>query len=95
MLASLLAQRLRASFAAPSSRARPSLLRRLAGAWQALRSLRRQAADRRRFQRLDAATLRDLGMCRSEFDSFWLEAHGRAMPTRRRTAAARGDGDRS
>jgi uncharacterized protein YjiS (DUF1127 family) len=49
----------------------------LAGAW-------RHAAARREFERVDDETLRDLGISRSEFDSYWAETHGEAEPTRRR-----------
>ena len=54
-----------------------SVLHEVAGAW-------RYAAARREFGNLDAATLRDLGMSRGEFDSYWAETHGLAEPTRRR-----------
>jgi uncharacterized protein YjiS (DUF1127 family) len=47
----------------------------LAGVW-------RHAVARREFNRLDASTLRDLGMSRSEFDSYWAETHGDAEQTR-------------
>jgi uncharacterized protein YjiS (DUF1127 family) len=49
-----------------------------------LAEARRCAAARREFQALDNAALRDLGMARSEFGSFWAEAHGSAEHTRRR-----------
>jgi len=52
-----------------------SMLHELAGAW-------RYAAARREFSRLDASTLRDLGMSRGEFDSYWAETHGQAEQTR-------------
>lgn len=42
----------------------------------------RRAAARREFNRLDANALRDLGVSRSEFDSYWAESHGMAEPTR-------------
>ena len=47
----------------------------LASAW-------RRAVARREFNRLDASALRDLGMTRSEFDSYWAESHGEAEQTR-------------
>jgi uncharacterized protein YjiS (DUF1127 family) len=53
------------------------LSRRVADAW-------RHDAARREFDRLDAGTLRDLGISPSEFDSYWAEAHGRVEATRRR-----------
>ena len=52
-----------------------------------LAAARRHAAARREFQRLDSGTLRDLGMTRSEFGSFWAEAHGLAEHTRVRVQA--------
>jgi hypothetical protein len=56
-------------------------------AWlDAWRERRRRAAAQREFERLDAATLRDLGLHAGEFGSFWAEAHGRAERTRRRSA---------
>lgn len=58
----------------------------LAGAW-------RYGAARREFERLDDNTLRDLGISRSEFDSYWAETHGLAEPTRVRvTRDRRGSG---
>jgi uncharacterized protein YjiS (DUF1127 family) len=54
-----------------------ALLRRLAEAW-------RYDAARREFERLDAGTLRDLGISPGEFDSYWAETHGLAEATRRR-----------
>lgn len=63
-----------------------ALLHELAGAW-------RHAAARREFERLDDSTLRDLGISRSEFDSYWAETHGLAEPTRLRvTRDRRGSG---
>ena len=53
------------------------LSRRLADAW-------RRDAARREFERLDAGTLRDLGISASEFDSYWAETHGLVEATRRR-----------
>lgn len=52
-----------------------TFVRELAGAW-------RYAVAHREFNRLDAGTLRDLGMSRSEFDSYWAESHGLAEQTR-------------
>jgi uncharacterized protein YjiS (DUF1127 family) len=52
-----------------------AMCRELAGAW-------RYAAARREFNRVDQDTLRDLGISRSEFDSYWAETHGMAEPTR-------------
>ena len=56
-------------------------LRRLA---RALAQSWRYAAARRAFEQLDDRAVRDLGMRRSEFDSFWAEAHGYADCTRLR-----------
>ena len=64
-----------------------------ASPWQALRDLvrglarrwelqRDYARARFEFQRVDAATLRDVGMTRSEFGSFWAESRGLTEPTR-------------
>ncbi|HUG21853.1 hypothetical protein [Piscinibacter sp.] len=44
----------------------------------------RRAAARRDFHHLDAATLRDLGMSRSEHDSYRAEAEGLVEQTRLR-----------
>jgi uncharacterized protein YjiS (DUF1127 family) len=52
-----------------------SAVRALAGAW-------RHAVARREFNRLDSDTLRDLGISRSEFESYWAETHGEAEQTR-------------
>ena len=49
----------------------------LAGAW-------RYGVARREFAQLDESTLRDIGVSRGEFDSYWAETHGRAEPTRMR-----------
>jgi uncharacterized protein YjiS (DUF1127 family) len=57
-----------------------SVLRELADSW-------RYAAARREFNSLDDATLRDLGMRRSEYDSYWAETHGMAERTRRHAGA--------
>lgn len=54
-----------------------ALLHELAGAW-------RYAAARREFERVDDHTLRDLGITRGEFDSYWAETQGWVEPTRRR-----------
>jgi hypothetical protein len=43
---------------------------------------RRLAVARKDFALLDASTLRDLGMDRSEFDSYWAESNGLAVRTR-------------
>ena len=65
------------------------LLRFAAGARRAVRAflhefdgLRAYIAARSEFNRLDASTMRDLGISRSEFDSFWAETHGQAEQTR-------------
>jgi len=54
--------------------------RRRIGGW--LGATWRYASARRNFERLDAATLRDLGMSASEFDSYWAESQGLAEHTR-------------
>lgn len=43
----------------------------------------RQAGELRQLGSIDAATLRDLGLTRSEIGSIYAEAIGRAAPTRR------------
>jgi uncharacterized protein YjiS (DUF1127 family) len=62
-------------FAAGLRNSLRSLSRELAGAW-------RHAAARREFDRLDDETLRDLGISRNEFDSYWAESQGLAEQTR-------------
>ena len=53
--------------------------------WVKRAAVRRQfAADSDAFARLDASALRDLGMSRSEFNSYWAESHGLAERTRMR-----------
>lgn len=53
--------------------------------WARKAALHRQlAAESKAFARLDASALRDLGMSRSEFHSYWVERHGLAERTRRR-----------
>jgi uncharacterized protein YjiS (DUF1127 family) len=64
-----------ARFAVGLRSALRALVREIAGAW-------RYAIARREFNALDASTLRDLGMSRSEFDSYWAETHGMAEQTR-------------
>jgi uncharacterized protein YjiS (DUF1127 family) len=56
-----------------------ALWRRAATAW-------RYAAARREFARLDDHTLRDLGISRDEFDSYWAESIGLAERSRRRVS---------
>ena len=51
------------------------LMRKFADRWH-------YAAARREFACLDATTVRDLGMSRSEFDSYWAESQGLAEQTR-------------
>ena len=64
-------------FAAGLRAAVRAMFHRAAGAW-------RHAAARREFHRLDDNALRDLGISRSEFDSYWAESHGLAERSRRR-----------
>jgi uncharacterized protein YjiS (DUF1127 family) len=59
-----------------------ALAQRAADLWRAWRAHRKAAADERAFARLDDATLRDLGMRRSEYGSYWAEAYGEADHTR-------------
>jgi len=50
------------------------------------------ALAREAFARLDAAAIRDLGMSRSEFDSYWVETHGLTEWTRMRVQRAKREG---
>ena len=52
-----------------------AMLRDIAGAW-------RYAVARSEFNRVADSTLRDLGISRCEFDSYWAETHGLAEQTR-------------
>ena len=54
----------------------------LVGAWR--------VAIARRPEELDDATLRDLGLSRTELKSYLAEVDGRAEPTRRRVLESRG-----
>jgi uncharacterized protein YjiS (DUF1127 family) len=56
-----------------------------------LRQRREAIATREQIAALDAATLRDLGMHRSEAGSIAAEAHGLALATRQRILDARQD----
>jgi uncharacterized protein YjiS (DUF1127 family) len=57
-------------------------------AWQQMRAhrarRRRQALLHTALAQLNDATLRDIGLHRSEIDSFWAESEGLAPPTRQR-----------
>jgi uncharacterized protein YjiS (DUF1127 family) len=57
---------------------------RLVALWRQYRELR---TAEREFAALDARALRDLGLHRSEFGSYWAESRGGAQPTRRRVRA--------
>jgi len=70
-----------AGFSAGLRSALRALARELAGAW-------RYAVARREFNHVDANTLRDLGISRSEFDSYWAESQGLAEQTRVRVIEA-------
>jgi hypothetical protein len=48
----------------------------------------RLVVERRDFAALDPATLRDLGVHRSEFDSYWAESNGLTERTRVRSEPA-------
>ena len=68
-------------FAAGLRAALREVWRELVGAW-------RYGVARREFAQLDDSTLRDIGISRGEFDSYWAETHGQAEPTRARVNAA-------
>jgi uncharacterized protein YjiS (DUF1127 family) len=65
-----------------------ALVRATVEAW---RERRRLAATRTELEQLDAATLRDLGMHRSEVGSVAAELHGFAVASRRQSLASRLD----
>ena len=69
---------------ATASSAGQSLLSRITGGWQAWQRARRLRRDEADFRRIDAGTLRDLGMSPSEHVSFWAEAEGMAPLSRER-----------
>jgi uncharacterized protein YjiS (DUF1127 family) len=50
---------------------------------QATQARLQKARARREFDRLDDRALKDLGICRSEFDSVWAESRGREQTRRR------------
>lgn len=58
--------------------------------WRAMRDAwanwRNDAARRASYEAIDIETLRDLGLCRSEYESFWTEARSSKLPSRRRLA---------
>ena len=53
-----------------------------------VREARAKSRARADFNSLDAATLRDLGVTRGEFASFWSEAAGELPLTRRRVLSS-------
>ncbi len=61
-----------------------SLRAALRSLWHRAATARRYAAARREFARLDDHALRDLGISRDEFDSYWAESLGLAERSRRR-----------
>ena len=44
-------------------------------------------ARRREFEQLDSGALRDLGLCRSEYLSYYVEANSNRVGTRRRVVS--------
>ena len=67
-----------------------AMTHRLATAWSGWRDAwqhwRGTIARRQAYEAIDLETLRDLGLCRSEYESFWTESRSPHMPTRRRLA---------
>lgn len=61
----------------------PTLLALLAAPLRALAARWRAAEERAQFAALGERTLRDIGMSRSEYDSYIAEVQGRAQRTRR------------
>lgn len=74
-----------AGLATPAARRRPtaSILAALRGHLAAWRERRRLADTRDALARLDAATLRDIGLYREEIGSVAAELHGHAVDSRR------------
>lgn len=77
---------------APAPARCDGIFARIAGALRAaFAEARRRRAMRRQVRilaRLDAGTLRDIGLTRQEIGSVAAELHGVSAPTRRRTAAS-------
>ena len=67
---------------APARTFATGIRRTLSGMWRELAGAWRYAAARREFNAVDPNTLRDLGISRGEFESYWAESHGLAEPTR-------------
>jgi uncharacterized protein YjiS (DUF1127 family) len=69
------------TFAGPAV-PRPRHLQPLAALWRDIVGSWRHAVASRRYEHIDDATLRDIGVSRSELSSFDAEARGLAEPTR-------------
>jgi uncharacterized protein YjiS (DUF1127 family) len=65
---------------------------RLRASFHEMTGIWRYALARRELENIDDSTLRDLGISRSELDSYWAETQGKAEPTRRRVLQAMGRG---
>lgn len=75
----------RAAFvAAPEAMAFAAIVERIGALFHAWQERRLHAKARREFARLSPAAMRDLGMDASEFESYWAEARGQSLRTRRR-----------
>lgn len=66
-----------------------SLRTALRALWHRAATARCCATARREFERLDDHALRDFGISRNEFDSYWAESIGLAERSRRRVRTER------
>jgi uncharacterized protein YjiS (DUF1127 family) len=73
----------------PTPSALACVVARLVRVRLAIRARRDRSAQRREFNQLNRQALRDLGVDRSEFDSYMAELDGVQPTTRRRIARAR------
>jgi uncharacterized protein YjiS (DUF1127 family) len=68
------------------------LASRLSALELALRERRQRAIAQREFHRLDDRALKDLGICRSEFDSCWAESREQEQTRLRLVLRPRSEG---